>query len=438
MGTILSIALLTFCIVEAFRDLKRSLSFFLLALLFAPYIIIGSLYIRIELPLTPIYLAILLARRDLSAIRIPSIVWPLILLWGYTLALTLFSAIVGTAVSPSWFNVYAYIKPAFLILLFANMDFSESDLARLLRWFAASAIPLALLAAGQTFGVQAATDITMSAYMSPGRLVVERLVDELGFILRAVSVFETPSYAATYFLATLATAVYLLFELRGQQAAKRAFLMPLVALFASFLGGVVTLSATFVAGIGLILFMLFLRLEWRNKIRAVVISAAFGAIIIGYLMFLGKDKEYASIANNITYQVRRVVTLELFETRYAGNTGYLNKTMTAIGDSPLIGYGWMRKPGIFIGDSMYVVLLYQSGIIGLALFLFWLLQAYRMVAATRPLREILVFWLFVMLISGMGSPSFFIPRLNDWWWALCGIGASLSASSVLNDQRNLP
>ena len=59
-------------------------------------------------------------------------------------------------------------------------------------------------------------------------------------------------------------------------------------------------------------------------------------------------------------------------------------------------------------------------------------------AATRALREILLFWLFVMLISGMGSPSFFIPRLNDWWWALCGIGASLSASSVLNDQRNLP
>jgi len=426
VGTILSIALLILCIIEAFRDLKRSLVFFLLALLFAPYIIIGSLYIRMELPLTPIYLAILLARRELTAIRIPTIIWPLVLLWAYTLLLTLVSAIVGAAVLPSWFNVYAYIKPALLILLFANMDFSESDLMRLLRWFAASAVPLALLAAAQTFGIQAATDLTMNAYMSPGRLVVERLVDEIGFILRAVSVFESPSYAATYFLTTLATAVYLLFELRGQQVAKRMFLLPLVSLFASFVGGIVTLSATFVAGIGLILFMLFLRLEWRNKVRAMAISAAFGAIVIGYLMFLGKDEEYASIANNITYQARRVASLELFESRYAGNTGYLKATIGEISNNPFIGYGWMRKPGVFIGDSMYIVLLYQSGILGLTIFLFWLLQTYRATSRNRALREIFVFWLFVLLISGMGSPSFFTPRLNDWWWALCGIGVGLA------------
>ncbi len=30
-------------------------------------------------------------------------------------------------------------------------------------------------------------------------------------------------------------------------------------------------------------------------------------------------------------------------------------------------------------------------------------------------------WLFLLLIAGLGGPSFTIPRLQDWWWAMAAI-----------------
>ncbi len=394
--------------------------------------IFGSLYIRVELILVPAYIAILFMHRGANGIMLPCSIWPLVLLWALMLCITLVTSVLGLAVTPAWFNAYSYIKPALIILLFANARFNEQDLQNLLKMFAITAIPLAVLAVGQTFGIKMATDITMSAYMSPERVVIKNLFDTLGFILRAVCVFEHPSSAATYFLTTLTTSIFLLFELHGQRqyTTKHSYMLPMTSLFASFLGGVFTLSATFVAGIGLIFFLLFLRLGWRNKIRAIMISVAFGIIIMGYQMSLGKNKNYASITGNINYQITRVINFELFKSRYANHTGFLLTTMEEIKDNPLIGYGWMRKPRVFIGDSMYVVLLYQGGFIGMVLFALFLVMTYRLVSPSRTMQEIFFFWLFVLLISGMGMPSFFIPRLNDWWWALCGIGVGLAGRSI--------
>ena len=432
MGTIFSAILAALCLAESFRNLKQGLVLFLLSLLFAPYMVIGSKHIRIELLLTPLLAGILLVRYDIRSLRIPYSVWPLLALWGYTFAITLISVILGLTSSPAWLNAYAYLRPVILVFLFANVGFSSSDLVRILRWFAASAIPLSLLAIGQTFNLPLAAEITINSYVSPGRPVIERMMEELGFILRAVSVFETPAYAATYFLSTLVTSIYLLFELRGKMAEQRSFVMLLLSLVASLVGGALTLSATFVAGISFLLFLLFLRLTWHNKVRAILLSLTLGACVFGYLILIGKEEKYASIANNITYQIRRVVTLELFETRYAEHTGYLSITMKEIGDNPLVGYGWTKKRGVFIGDSMYVVLLYQSGIVGFMIFLWWITMTYRTVKSNPPSREMFIFWLSTLLVSGMGSPSFFIPRLNDWWWSLCGIGISLASLDTLS------
>lgn len=424
VGTILSILFCVWCLIEAFRDLKRSLLILLPGILFAPYMIFGPAYVRVELVLIPAFLFILLLRRGTTDIPIPRIVWPVTLLWILIFCVTLVSSITGMAVSPAWFNAYAYLKPALIVIIFANAGFREDDLPPFLRIFAATAIPLGLFAVTQTLGIKAATDLTLSAYISPGRIVVERLIDELGFILRAVSVFEHPSYAAAYFLIAFATSIYLLFELRGTPGKKRPLLLPLLSLFCSFLGGVMTLSGTFVAGFSLILFLLFLRLRWKNKLLAVAASGALGALIIGYIMALSEKGDYESIANNITYQVRRVVSMELFETRYAKNTGYLARTIDEIRENPIIGYGWSRKQGVFIGDSMYVVVLYQSGVIGLILFAWWVLATYHLGKQSHTGNEVLLVWLFVLLIAGVGIPSFFTPRLNDWVWALCGILAS--------------
>lgn len=434
MGTVLSIVFCAWFLFEAFRDLKRSLLILLPGTLFAPYMIFGSAYVRIELVMIPAVLFILLLRRGNADLPIPRVVWPILLLWALTLCVTLVSSVTGTAVSPAWFNAYAYLKPAIVILIFANAGFRKEDLPPFLRLFSATAIPLGLFATAQTFGLKAATDLTLSAYISPGRIVVERLVDEIGFILRAVSVFEHPSYAAAYFLIAFTTSIYLLFELRGTAGSDRRTLLPLLSLITSFIGGVMTLSGTFVAGLAIILFLLFLRLQWKSKLLTLAASGVLGIVIIGYLMFLGQEEDYESIANNITYQVNRVISMELFETRYAKNTGYLARTIDDIRENPIIGYGWSRKQGVFIGDSLYVVVLYQSGLIGFALFAWWVFSTYRLGRRSRIGSEVFLLWLFVLLIAGMGIPSFFTPRLNDWVWALCGILASLERTPTTPEE----
>ena len=430
MGTAISFFLSVWCISEAFRNLKRSLIIFLISALVAPYIIVGHLYIRIELLVTPVLFLVLVLRRSSEKITIPPVIAPLLFLWAYTLAITLLASVLGINATPAWMNVYSYLKPALLIILFANVGFERKDLIVMLRIFALSAIPLGLFAVAQTFGIGAATHLTLDFYVSPERIVVERLINEIGFILRAVAVFEHPSYAAAYFLIALASAIFLLLELRTTVEDTPQRPLPLlVALVASFFGGVATLSGTFIAGLSLILLLLFLRLQWRNKLRAMTISGILLALIVGYLMVLGEEDEYASIANNITYQVRRVVSLELFETRYAKNIGYLEGTIRKIEENPLFGYGWVRDRDVFVGDSMYLVLWYQSGILGLALFFYWVLFLYHSVARDRIIRENIIYWIFVLLVAGMGSPSFFIPRLNDWWWAFCGIAVTLARSA---------
>jgi hypothetical protein len=38
--------------------------------------------------------------------------------------------------------------------------------------------------------------------------------------------------------------------------------------------------------------------------------------------------------------------------------------------------------------------------------------------------SLFLLWLVVLLVSGFGSPSMFIPRLQDWWWAMVGLMGS--------------
>jgi hypothetical protein len=68
-----------------------------------------------------------------------------------------------------------------------------------------------------------------------------------------------------------------------------------------------------------------------------------------------------------------------------------------------------------------VSLLYRGGAIGLVLFLGLLAYLGRSSLGRGTMGQILLLWLFVLLITGVGSPSFTIPRLQDWWWAIAAI-----------------
>ena len=390
----------------------------LIAIAFVPYLTILGTSFRVELILLPSMLALLVLRRSRLGMAVPPVVWPLLVLWFCIFAVSAFRLMNEDVNSILWSNVYAFLRPALYLLLFYNLPFSRDESLRITRYFAYSAIPLGILAVGQSLGNPLATWLTIEAYTSPFRTSVANLLEETGRILRATSVFETPAYAATYFLLSLGTALLWIvsppIRLRYTQQ-----IVLLFSAFAAAIGGLLTLSATFVAGISLLALWMLLLVNRRAKSKTLLVSM----VVLGILIALGGSllKKDSQISGSLAYQVNRVVSLNLLGTRYDAEKGILADTMTAVLERPLLGWGWTRRGDVFLGDSIYVVLLYYGGVLALGLLGAVLLATVPVSLRTGFLGRILLLWLVVMLGGGFGSPTFFIPRLGGWWWALVGM-----------------
>lgn len=388
---------------------------FLVIVLFAPYVRIGVEF-RVEHLLVPAFLFIaLLARKPLL---VPAAALLLIGWWAWLLFGTSFSILGGgPADTINWVQLYAFLKPALVVMLFASYGFGWNEALRLIRYFTYTAIPLGLLAVGQSLGISWVQVLTVTGYTSLGRTPVFALTDYFGHILRATSVFESPAYAAVYFLLALGTGVLLL--TMSPVKLKRGQRLALVfSVLTAAAGGLLTLSATFVAGLGLLAVFLLFVVGRRVRLKALGV----GLLVLFVLVFLGSffARTSPEISGALAYQLDRVLRLQAFDTRY-GEGAFLDATIAAAFERPIGGWGLTHRPDVFIGDSLYVVLFYYGGVVGLGLFLTTMISVLRPALHAGFVGKVLVLWLLIMLAGGFGAPSFFIPRLGDWWWALVGI-----------------
>jgi hypothetical protein len=384
----------------------------------APYLSIFGLDFRTEMILLPTLFGVLLLRRFYLGLAIPSVIWLLLALWLWLFTVSAIGIMSGVVDSVLLINAYAFVRPILIVLIFFNLDLSHDDAWRLLRYFAYTAIPLGLLSIGQSLGIPLAIILTVEGYTSAFRTSVANLLEATGTILRSTSIFESPVYAAVYFLLALGTALlWLMVPPEKLNHKQRLFLI--ISVLCAAVGGLLTLSSTFFAGISLLIIWLMFRLPIRRKIRFLLISIVFAVLLAFIVSLLGSHE--SRLEGSLSYQVSRIVNLTLFDTRYDPERGFLANAIKAILERPLTGWGWSRLEDVFVGDSIYVVLAYYGGIIALGLFLIALF--FIALAALRSgfLGEILLLWLVVFLATGLGSPSFFIPRLGEWWWALVGI-----------------
>ncbi len=338
-------------------------------------------------------------------------------------------------------SFYGLLRPLIVAFLVLNVSIDEKLASHVSRAFLWLSIPIALLSIGQTLGVDITQQLTLQGYTSPSRSPVFRLLEERGVIIRSTGVFESPVYNAVYWLLVLTTAGFGL--LTGSPTFGGKWFLYLVFGLA-VVTGITTLTTTFLAGAVLVMATLVLLVGYRyprHCFRFAIGSAGVAGtfVIVGLLYFT----QQATFAGSLGYQVNRILSGTLFYTRYDAQGGILKGTYEAIQHRPVIGWGLTEREGAFVGDSIYISVLYRGGIIGLGVFLWLVYSILKHAWRNRSQGGIpgkicwmLLLWTLLLLATGVGSPSFFILRLQEWYWAFVGLSLSLCSQSYQKKTRH--
>jgi hypothetical protein len=169
--------------------------------------------------------------------------------------------------------------------------------------------------------------------------------------------------------------------------------------------GLFSLSKTFLAGFSII-FLVSLSISLvhrRDFLRKNLTVLAFILIIfVGGYFLLELKGFYASYY----YEFIRHPFASLLSRYSVGSTNILlYDTYRTILSYPLFGVGMQTKFGEFLGDSSYVVLLHNSGIVGFSIAILFILYLFYSVLKSRSVDRLLV--LIALLGSSLALPIIF-------------------------------
>lgn len=338
-------------------------------------------------------------------------------------------------------SLYGILRPLLVMWLVLNISVDERFASRVLQALLWLTVPIALLSIEQTLGANIAQQVTLQGYTSPSRTPVFNLLEELGVITRSTGVFESPVYNAVYFVLILTTVGFALVIGSPAFGSKR-FLYLLFGLAA--VAGTTTLTSTFLMGatlaVAVLVFMLGYRYPKRLLQFAVAIAGVASMFVIVGLPYFTQQGAFAGTLN---YQVNKILSGTLLYTRYSSEDGQLRGTYEAIQERPVIGWGLTEREGAFVGDSLYISVFYWGGIIGLGSFLWLVCSILKHAWRNRgeeslrgQISWMVLLWTLLLLATGVGSPSFFILRLQEWYWALVGVSLNLCSQANGNKTRH--
>lgn len=145
----------------------------------------------------------------------------------------------------------------------------------------------------------------------------------------------------------------------------------------------------------------------KINIKKIFMGILFIAVIFIVLFFIEewmREKGYA-----IDYYLNFLTNpFKALNTRYSSETGILSTALVEISKNPIIGVGYSSN-NIFVGDSMYIVLLFETGIIGLITYAMPYVKSF--IRAFKKRRIINISLIFAIWLLGVGNPlqvSFYI------------------------------
>lgn len=420
-------AALASCVIAAILlttlyNLRLGIVALIPAIMLSPVVTIGGTNLRIEHVLTAVLLL-------LVCLQVPDLRCPLELLplgaWLVCIAL----GSVLTAAPFEWQGYYGMLRPVLLFWLAYNVHWKREDFWKGAAIFVATGIPIACLCVAQILQNPHALDLTFKAYTAVNQTALDREVDALSegyIVVRSVGVLGNVAPNGLYFSAVTLLSLFLLSVEAVPFGAHRGRWRWIVwlAFLSGIVGGCAAMSGTYFATtlVSLALFCVMHRKLW-STIRAFV----FMLTGLGILAALIDLDVLLGFFEQMVYQWDRIAGLDT-TSRY-GSQSILSELATNIQGHLVFGFGSTRQD-IFIGDSLYAVLIAFGGIVGMLCFLVGIVVVMARARRARTVGSALIVLTYVLLVGGVSANGMLVARLGDCWWLLAAMCCRLAAAET--------
>lgn len=355
---------------------------YMVAVAIAPYFAVGGYSLRVELLLFSPVCLFLFFNRSLIEGTAAEVGLCTVGLLFVVLAFSLISVVGGETFNP--IGAFFYVRYFALILA---LSMASGAIPNGNAVWSGTVATLALASILQFSGADWFRTILEKYYSSSVRASgLDGLANlsSSGLSLRSYGFLESPTWAGVFF----GIAFYLALSTKGMSGK--------VAMISSLIGGMLSVSSSFFALLVIViaLWAKSLLLNWRYLVGLMLL------ILVVTLFVVNFDE---GISGGVSYQIERLATLQVLDSRYS-SSGNIRGAF----NFSLLGAGTVVERSLFVGDSIYLVVLHDFGIVfGPALLLF-LLFVYAKIGG----RVGVTVWGLLMVV-GLGSATFFIPRSAD-------------------------
>lgn len=391
-GTIIFTLLLLILIIVASLNEKKGIIIYVIFSLLSPNLHLNGMQVSFEIAaFFFIFLIVIFKRSQIFSLykNWPHRQW----IWIYFFLIIISSliAVIKYGSTISWIGIFGYFRVICIIymLQYVFRENPEKQLDNIISPILTVNLIVSSIQLAMPSSVQLFYDLYYKDSMTPLKEVLG-----LGYFNRAYGTFGTPVLLGVFSLFSFA--VYL-----GYYVEKKPCRFLTLKILMAVSCGLIALSKTAILGMPALVITVFILgmfgfVKIKNK---KILIIPFLIIGIGYFMVDLLEKAGFAISWYIRFLKN---PFEAFGTRYDAGTGILTETYEIINQNLIFGVGPTPIGDAFVGDSMYISILYMSGIIGLFLFLGILISA--IVISLIEKDTIAVLCGLVILLGGLAAP----------------------------------
>lgn len=399
MNGLISVFFLILILFYAFRDTKISVLIYIIGTFVAPIFRISGIELSFDVWCFPVILVIYLFKKKNINVRTISV--SLVPYFVIYLFLSLMSSIVfncGISIA----TIYATIR--FIMTINIVINLWDEQLVffvdKALGVIVLVNVVCAIVQMMNIVPVEMFYDLYYKESMKP---LLNQL--QIGYFNRAYGTTGSPVILAG--ISVLTYTFYLSVYVSGKYDIKKNVLK----IVACIVFGILALSKTAILAIPIITIYIMLMCTVSNDSRSdkgllkIVLLLFFGGFILTFIISWMGNKGFA-----VAYYLKFLTKpLEALVTRYNGGTGKLAEAMSIIKENFLFGVGHATFNGTFIWDSLYIVLLYQTGVIGLIAYLYpYIIVFFRAVKRKNLIKSSMLIVFFLIAVGNSIYVSYWV------------------------------
>lgn len=392
LNTIANIILIVGVMFYGIKDYKKSVLIYAIGTFIAPVLRISGIDLSFDIVCFPLlFLCFLFNQKMKTSIQKSNGTSFLPYLMIYLVFTLIGNLLYGGGIS--FATIYAILR--FIIVLYILKNTWQGELVqfldKMLSWVVLLNVVCCVLQMTNLLSVEFFYDLYYKTSMKP---LLNQL--ELGYFNRAYGTTGSPVILGG--ISALCYAFYLGTYVSPQYNIRRNVLK----LLGCAICGLLALSKTAIIAIPIVsAFVLIMCVFYFGSSSVKPLLKIFGLFIIGitamfYAVSWMQDNGFA-----IAYYLEFLKDpLRALNTRYDGETGNLSVAMDIIKSHPFFGVGHATFNNAFVGDSVYIVLLYQTGICGLLTYFVPYIVAFIRSMKKQLLLSSAILFTFVLIAIG--------------------------------------